>query len=127
MKGGDHVAVFHPLTLRLPSWHPNGPDAELDGYVIPFVVPAGGPQTSDNRDARIAVNSTDAEGWTAYTQSFTDCAAYTGDQARAIAAAWIRAAEVLDNARTKPRDVEDQDDNVIDAELADVDDDGIPL
>ena len=31
----ENVAIFNPLVLPLPSWHPDGPDGAVDGFVIP--------------------------------------------------------------------------------------------
>lgn len=95
--GRENVAVFNPLVLALPNWHPDGPDGDVDGFVIPFVAPAGGPIEDDNRDARIMVKYDAEDGWAAWTQRVNDCSAYTPEQARALAGAWIRAAELLEN------------------------------
>lgn len=92
----ENVAIFNPLVLPLPNWHPDGPDGNVDGFVIPFVFPddrASGRQP--NRGARIRVYPT-PRGWRAALLNCQDHAE-TAEQARAFAAAWIRAAEVLDN------------------------------
>jgi hypothetical protein len=121
----ENVAIFNPLVLPLPSWHPDGPDGAIDGFVIPFVFPetrASG--RKPNRDAKIAVAPTE-HGWRASLRNCQDHAE-TAEQARAFAAAWIRAAELLENvakadelrdfpqrhllgADQTPADVEDQD------------------
>lgn len=90
-QGRENVAVFNPIVLALPNWHPDGPDGDVDGYVIPFVFPenrASGRQP--NRDARLRIY----EG-RAVLRNCQDHAE-TADQARAFAGAWIRAAEVLE-------------------------------
>lgn len=100
-QGRENVAVFNPLVLALPDWHPDGPDGAVDGFTIPFVFPAANGEGA-NREARITVTPTD-DGWHATPRSVQGYAT-TADQARAIAGAWIRAAEVLDNV-TAPRRV----------------------
>ncbi|AYD84013.1 hypothetical protein KDW72_gp50 [Mycobacterium phage Grizzly] len=92
----ENVAIFNPLVLPLPAWHPDGPDGTIDGFVIPFVFPetrASG--RKPNRDAKIAVEPTE-HGWRASLRNCYDHAE-TAEQARAFAAAWIRAAELLEN------------------------------
>lgn len=92
----ENVAIFNPLVLPLPNWHPDGPDGMVDGFVIPFVFPDNRPSgRQPNRGAKIRVYPTD-HGWRAALISCQDHAE-TAEQARAFAAAWIRAAEVLEN------------------------------
>lgn len=95
-QGRENVAVFNPIVLALPDWHPDGPDGDVDGYVIPFVFPEARDGRTPNRDARIQVY----EG-RAMLRNCQDHAE-TADQARAFAGAWIRAAEVLEAVQTKP-------------------------
>lgn len=115
----ENVAIFNPLVLPLPNWHPDGPDGEIDGFVIPFVYPAGGRQP-ENRGARIRVVREEDGNWIAVK---VDCptTAATAAQARAFAGAWIRAAEILDNV-TKPKP-KPADDGVVDCEVVDDDED----
>lgn len=115
----ENVAIFNPLVLPLPSWHPDGPDGKIDGYVIPFVFPDNRPSgRQPNRGARIRVAPTD-HGWRANLLQCQDHAE-TPEQARAFAAAWIRAAEVLENVQPKPAAPEG---DVVDAEVVEDDDD----
>lgn len=93
--GKEHVAIFNPLVLPLPNWHPDGPDGQIDGYVVPFVMPGPNATAPMNRGAKIRVYPT-AHGWRAALIECHDHAE-TAEQARAFAAAWIRAAEVLDS------------------------------
>lgn len=107
----ENVAIFNPLVLPLPSWHPDGPDGAVDGYVIPFVMPDDElTNGKPNRGARIRVTPTSC-GFRATLQRCQDHAE-TAEQARALAAAWIRAAEVLENVTP-----------VVDAEVVDDDED----
>lgn len=113
-QGRENVAVFNPIVLALPDWHPDGPDGDVDGYVIPFVMPAPADDLAPNRNAQIAVKQDDDERWRASLHNLQDLVR-TADQARALAGAWIRAAEVLDaihgRAKAKPApDVEHLDD-----------------
>lgn len=119
----EHVAIFNPLTLALPTWHPDGPDGTVDGYVIPFVFVEqrqSGPVP--NRRAMIRVYPTE-HGWRGSLRNCQDHAE-TGDQARAFAAAWIRAAELLDaealRIATEKAKLDDGD--VVDAEVVEDDD-----
>lgn len=92
----ENVAIFNPLVLPLPNWHPDGPDGMVDGFVIPFVFPENSPTgRQPNRGARIRVYPTE-HGWRASLMNCQDHAE-TAEQARAFAAAWIRTAEVLEN------------------------------
>ena len=137
----ENVAIFNPLVLPLPSWHPDGPDGAIDGYVIPFVMPPAPGRSDPNRGAQLRVYPTDF-GWRAALRNCYDHAE-TAEQARAFAAAWIRAAEVLENVakaeelRDVPQrqllgdgqvvdcevvDDEDQGDNVVDAHVCEYDD-----
>ncbi|ABE67308.1 hypothetical protein [Mycobacterium phage Guo1] len=104
----ENVAIFNPLVLPLPAWHPDGPDGTIDGFVIPFVFPetrASGREP--NRRALIRVYP-DSPGWRAALRNCQDHAE-TAEQARAFAAAWIRAAELLENvgAGAKPKTLGD--------------------
>lgn len=120
----ENVAIFNPLVLPLPNWHPDGPDGAIDGYVIPFVMPPAPGRSDPNRGAQLRVYPTD-HGWRAALRNCFDHAE-TAEQARAFAAAWIRAAELLENV-TAPQRVllgEGQDvDQVVDAEVVDDDED----
>ncbi len=103
----------------------------VDGYVIPFVFPDVDGRRADrggaNRAARIAVYPTD-HGWRAALRNCQDHAE-TAEQARAFAAAWIRAAEVLENVAKADelRDVPQRqllgDGQVVDCEVVDDDED----
>ena len=94
-QGRENVAVFNPIVLALPNWHPDGPDGDVDGYVIPFVMPTDRDSgRQPNRDAKLVVHLTE-HGWRAALRNCQDHAE-TADQARALAGAWIRAAEVLE-------------------------------
>lgn len=106
----ENVAIFNPLVLPLPNWHPDGPDGTVDGFVIPFVFPDVRPSgRQPNRSAKIRVHPT-PHGWRAAMLNCQDHAE-TPEQARAFAAAWIRAAEVLENVGAgKPADDERRDD-----------------
>jgi hypothetical protein len=122
-QGRENAAIFNPIVLALPNWHPDGPDGDVDGYVIPFVFPdqrASGRQP--NRAARIAVAVTAQGDWRASLRNCQDHAE-TADQARAFAGAWIRAAEVLDaiagRAAAKARA---EADDVVDCEVVEDDD-----
>lgn len=118
--GRENVAIFNPLVLPLPSWHPDGPDGAIDGFVIPFVFPDARPSgRQPNRRALIRVYPTDY-GWRAALRNCQDHAE-TAEQARAFAAAWIRAAEVLDNVKAGAAPADD--DQVVDAEVVDDDED----
>ena len=98
-QGRENAAIFNPIVLALPNWHPDGPDGAVDGYVIPFVMPPAeaGKVSAQNRQARIRVFPDDHGGWRAALLNCQDHAE-TADQARALAGAWIRAAEVLEAA-----------------------------
>ncbi|AYD84637.1 hypothetical protein SEA_PAITO_52 [Mycobacterium phage Paito] len=116
----ENVAIFNPLVLPLPSWHPDGPDGAIDGFLIPFLFPenrASGRQP--NRAARIRVHPTDY-GWRAALMNCQDHAE-TAEQARAFAAAWIRAAELLESV-AKRAEQDQGDEHVVDAEVVDPDD-----
>ncbi|QBP30263.1 hypothetical protein KDW77_gp49 [Mycobacterium phage Pinnie] len=124
-QGRENAAIFNPIVLALPNWHPDGPDGDVDGYVIPFVFPdvrASGRQP--NRAARIAVALTAQNEWRASLRNCQDHAE-TADQARAFAGAWIRAAEVLEAiaGRAAAAKRAAADDDVVDAEVVDDDDD----
>ena len=111
--GKEHVAIFNPLVLPLPSWHPDGPDGKIDGFVIPFVFPDNRPSgRTPNRAAKIAVTPNEHGDWRAALRNCQDHAE-TAEQARAFAAAWIRAAEVLDSVGAN---------EVVDAEVIEDDD-----
>ncbi|ANU79758.1 hypothetical protein BI023_gp51 [Mycobacterium phage Sneeze] len=105
----ENVAIFNPLVLPLPNWQPDGPDGMIDGFLIPFVFVEqrkAGPVP--NRRAHIRVYPTEY-GWRAALRNCQDHAE-TAEQARAFAAAWIRAAELLENVKAgQPADVEHQD------------------
>lgn len=122
----EHVAIFNPLTLPLPPWHPDGPDGTVDGYVIPFVFVEqrlAGPVP--NRRAQFRVFPTD-HGWRAALRNCQDHAE-TADQARAFAAGWLRAAELLEaEALREAKLAHDRaaaGDDVVDAEVIDDDED----
>lgn len=119
----EHVAIFNPLTLPLPSWHPDGPDGTVDGYVIPFVFVEqrkAGP--TPNRRAQFRVYPTE-HGWRAALRNCPDHAE-TAEQARAFAAGWIRAAELLEAEALREAKLKlGADDDVVDAEVVDDDDD----
>lgn len=119
----ENVAIFNPLVLALPSWQPDGPDGAIDGYVIPFVFPEtreSGRQP--NRSAKLRVYPT-PHGWRTQLLNCQDHAE-TAEQARAFAGAWIRAAEVLENVKAGNVAVNDEDDDVVDAEVVEDDDQG---
>ena len=123
----ENVAIFNPLVLPLPAWHPDGPDGAIDGYVIPFVYPENSATgRTPNRRAHLRVYPTD-HGWRAALRSCQD-RAETAEQARAFAAAWIRAAEVLENVAKAEelRDVPQRqllgDGQVVDCEVVDDED-----
>lgn len=123
----ENVAIFNPLVLPLPSWHPDGPDGAIDGYVIPFVMPPAPGRSDPNRGAQLRVYPTDF-GWRAALRNCYDHAE-TAEQARAFAAAWIRAAEVLENV-AKAEELRDApqrqllgDGQVVDCEVVDDDED----
>lgn len=117
MAKSENVAIFNPLVLSLPNWHPDGPDGEIDGFVIPFVFPDDRQSgRKPNRGARIGVHPTD-HGWRAALRNCQDHAE-TAAQARAFAAAWIRAAEILDNV-TKPKPAGD---GIVDAVIVEDED-----
>lgn len=83
--------------LTLPDWHADGPNGTIDGFVIPIAFPDQRPSgRKPNRDAYLRVWPTEY-GWRAELRS-CQTHAETGDQARAFAAAWLRAAEILDGA-----------------------------
>lgn len=122
----EHVAIFNPLTLPLPAWHPDGPDGTIDGFLVPLVLPPGhdGKATWQNRQARMHVRPTD-HGWRASLLNCQDHAE-TAAQARAHAAAWIRAAELLE-AQERRLEAEAAArraaaDDVVDAEVIEDDD-----
>ncbi|QFG10132.1 hypothetical protein PBI_LEMURIA_52 [Mycobacterium phage Lemuria] len=123
----ENVAIFNPLTLPLPVWHPDGPDGTVDGYVIPFVFVEQrltGPV--ENRRAQFRVYPTEF-GWRAALRNCPDHAE-TAEQARAFAAGWIRAAELLEAEALRAAKEEalrrgPVDDDVVDAEVVDDDDD----
>ncbi|AKF14485.1 hypothetical protein SEA_FLAGSTAFF_48 [Mycobacterium phage FlagStaff] len=117
-QGRENVAVFNPIVLALPDWHPDGPDGDVDGYVIPFVFP-NDEGTAANRGAKIAVHVTYGADWRAELRNCQTHAA-TADQARAFAGAWIRAAEVLEAIAGRAAKA---DDDVVDAEVVDDDED----
>lgn len=123
-QGRENVAVFTPIVLALPNWHPDGPDGDVDGYVIPFVMPEDRLTNGHaNRDAKIAVHQS-AGYWRAVLRGCQDHAE-TGDQARALAGAWIRAAEVLDNVAKATREADMLvDDTIVDGDDGPVEDDG---
>lgn len=133
-KKSENVAIFNPLVLALPNWHPDGPDGTIDGFVIPFVQPAPSAGLAPNRHARIKVQPNDEGRWAALLSNVyrggDEC--MTANQARALAGAWIRAAELLEAQETRLRAearaaAEDQ---VVDAEVDDEvvedDEDGKP-
>ena len=119
-QGKENVAVFNPIVLALPNWHPDGPDGDVDGYVVPFVMPDDAlTEGRPNRDAKIAIHQHTGD-WRAVLRNCQDHAG-TADQARALAAAWIRAAEVLEaieGRAEKTADVEVQGDEHNGAPLA---------
>lgn len=123
----ENVAIFNPLTLPLPVWHPDGPDGTVDGYVIPFVFVEQrltGPV--ENRRAQFRVYPTEF-GWRAALRNCPDHAE-TAEQARAFAAGWIRAAELLEAEALRAAKEEalrrgPVDDDVVDAEVVDDEDD----
>lgn len=122
----ENVAIFNPLTLPLPVWHPDGPDGTVDGYVIPFVFVEkriAGPV--ENRRAQFRVYPTE-HGWRAALRNCPDHAE-TADQARAFAAGWIRAAELLEAEALREAKLEAErraaDDDVVDGEVIDDDED----
>ncbi|AHJ86600.1 hypothetical protein Jolie2_50 [Mycobacterium phage Jolie2] len=121
----ENVAIFNPLILPLPAWHPDGPDGTIDGFVVPFVLPAGhdGKSTWQNRQAKMHVRPTD-HGWRASLLNCQDHAE-TAAQARAHAAAWIRAAELLEaqERRIAAEARAAAEDDVVDAEVVDDDED----
>lgn len=118
----ENVAILNPLVLPLPSWHPDGPDGKIDGFVIPFLFPDIRPSgRQPNRSARIHVGPTVHGEWRASLRNCQDHAE-TAEQARAFAAAWIRAAEILENA-SKTADKQ-PDDDVVDCEVVDDEDQG---
>ncbi|WP_264066918.1 hypothetical protein [Mycolicibacterium komossense] len=120
--GKENVAIFNPLVLPLPSWHPDGPDGAVDGYRIPFVFPddrTSGRQP--NRAAYLRVYPTE-HGWRASLRNCQDHAE-TAEQARAFAGAWIRAAEVLENVATAEAARAAADDGIVDAEIVEDDED----
>ena len=115
----ENVAIFNPLVLPLPSWHPDGPDGAIYGFVIPFVYPENSATgRTPNRRAHLRVYPTDY-GWRAALRSCQDHAE-TAEQARAFAAAWIRAAELLENVKAG---ADQTVDDVVDAEVVDDDED----
>ena len=121
----EHVAIFNPLTLPLPPWHPDGPDGTVDGYVIPFVFVEqrlAGPVA--NRRAQFRVFPTDF-GWRAALRNCQDHAE-TAEQARAFAAGWIRAAELLEAEALREAKIAAEraaaGDDVVDAEVIEDDD-----
>lgn len=122
----EHVAVFNPLVLALPNWHPDGPDGTIDGFVIPFVMPAPSAGLAPNRHARIKVQPDDEGRWAALLSNVymggAEC--MTANQARALAGAWIRAAELLEaqEARLRAEARAAAEDQVVDAEVVDDDD-----
>ncbi|AOT25159.1 hypothetical protein PBI_TERROR_48 [Mycobacterium phage Terror] len=103
----ENVAIFNPLVLPLPSWQPDGPDGMIDGFLIPFVfVEQRKTGPVPNRRAHIRVYPTE-HGWRAALRNCQDHAE-TAEQARAFAAAWIRAAELLENVKAgQPADVDE--------------------
>lgn len=123
----ENVAVFNPLVLALPNWHPDGPDGTIDGFVIPFVMPAPSAGLAPNRHARIKVQPDDEGRWAALLSNVymggAEC--MTANQARALAGAWIRAAELLEaqEARLRAEARAAAEDQVVDAEVVDDDDD----
>lgn len=102
-QGKENVAVFNPLVLALPNWQPDGPDGEVDGFAIPFVMPPPDDTLAPNRHARIRIYPDDEGRWAAILSNVYMAGAecVTADQARALAGAWIRAAEVLDNVAAR--------------------------
>jgi hypothetical protein len=128
MAKNENVAIFNPLVLPLPNWHPDGPDGDLDGYRIPFVMPAPADGHDPNRHARVFVRrDDDSTRWSAALSNvyMSGSMVRTAEQARALAGAWLRAAEVLENVGaadpTGPSEVLVED-GVVDAEV--VDDEG---
>lgn len=120
-QGRENVAVFNPIVLALPNWHPDGPDGDVDGYVIPFVFPDDRESgRSPNRRAKIAI-ALDKGEWRAGLRN-CQSDAMTADQARAFAGAWIRAAEVLDAIASRAAAKARLDDDVVDCEVVDDDD-----
>jgi len=107
-QGRENVAVFNPLVLALPNWHPDGPDGTVDGFVIPFVMPPPDASLMANRHARIEVRPDDEGRWAAILSNVYMAGAecVTAEQARALAGAWIRAAEVLENVATTAAEAE---------------------
>ncbi|QFG06054.1 hypothetical protein KDW75_gp52 [Mycobacterium phage Mercurio] len=121
----ENVAIFNPLTLPLPVWHPDGPDGTVDGYVIPFVFVEqrlAGPV--ENRRAQFRVYPTEF-GWRAALRNCQDHAE-TAEQARAFAAGWLRAAELLEAEALRAAKLEAErraaDDDVVDCEVVEDDD-----
>ncbi|ASR77252.1 hypothetical protein SEA_AVOCADO_51 [Mycobacterium phage Avocado] len=119
-QGRENVAVFNPLVLALPNWHPDGPDGDVDGYVVPFVFPDNRDERSPNRRAKIAI-ALDKDEWRAGLRN-CQSDAMTGDQARAFAGAWLRAAEVLDAIASRAAAKARLDDDVVDCEVVEDDD-----
>lgn len=122
----ENVAIFNPLTLPLPVWHPDGPDGTIDGFVIPFVMPAPSAGLAANRHARIHVrHDEDAGGWLAEVSNVQAAASMvkTAEQARALAGAWIRAAELLEAQERRIAAERAAADDVVDAEVVDDEDD----
>lgn len=123
----EHVGIFNPLILPLPNWHPDGPDGEIDGFVIPFVFPESRLSgRMPNRGSKLRVYPTD-HGWRAALLSCQDHAETAG-QARAFAGAWIRAAELLDaqvlrEAEKRKAEAAEADD-IVDAEVVEDDENG---
>lgn len=121
----ENVAVFNPLVLALPNWHPDGPDGTIDGFVIPFVMPAPSAGLAANRHARIHVrHDEDAGGWLAEVSNVQAAASMvkTAEQARALAGAWIRAAELLEAQERRIAAERAAADDVVDAEVVEDDD-----
>ncbi|QFG10004.1 hypothetical protein KDW74_gp50 [Mycobacterium phage Antsirabe] len=124
-QGRENAAIFNPLVLALPNWHPNGPDGEIDGFAIPFVMPPPDDELAPNRHARIDVYPDDLGRWAAILSNVYMAGAEvrTADQARALAGAWIRAAEVLDNVAKRAAAGRRPDpDGVVDCEVVEDDD-----
>lgn len=123
----EHVGIFNPLILPLPNWHPDGPDGDIDGFVIPFTMPPPSAGLLGNRHSRVRVYPDDEGRWAAILSNVYMAGAecVTAAQARALAGAWIRAAEVLDAQvlrEVEKRKAEAADD-IVDAEVVEDDED----
>lgn len=128
-QGRENAAVFNPIVLALPNWHPDGPDETIDGFAIPFVMPPPSAGLEPNRHARIRIYPDDEGRWAAILSNVYMAGAecVTADQARALAGAWIRAAEVLDNVAQRAAAARTAaGDDVVDCEVVDDDEDQAP-